>query len=951
MSRKTRKLMWSVPLIAAVAVIGALAAFGALGLGNVFANELPDNPQNLKVTAASGNAGRTTLVLTWEAPASGAPDMYRIDVSKENEKFTRLTEVSGTTLTHSYLVRPKGMDRAVTDGWERFYRIYGMNSHGYGAVSTAESAITNDLSVPGEVTGVKGSSSDPEIVNLSWTAPDDGGSDIWGYCILALGPAHVEDPTGSVVTDTNCLDRFRSEGAGKGNASIDAADGQVIRILPATSYDHKGLRAEQEWTYKVYAFNRYGNSKTTTAELTIETDEADDPTAPGDLFALQGPAAQVNLYWTAPDDGGQNITSYRVEVSNKNNYWPSASFTTVTALSGEGAKESSVALAQDPGDPAEDDEDDALVAVFTLAANADDPTNTQTATDAHQFQYTPSNAVAGTLYYQVKTITGAGASEKMSAFEDTEIKIVDDRPTTGEAPNVIDDPSVEFTPPIPAPGVDADADGMNDSDMENDDNESLNDEDDTEPGVIKLTVTQPIDPDPTETGPLDGANSYRVDVSDDGGATWTTVHTATKPINEVEYEHKGLKPEEALHFRLFAKKGSDYGLASVPVMDYAGNTDMPTKVRTLEATTLNAGSIKLSWVAPEDDGGADVEQYCIIVNELDEKDAVDGTEVMREDIIAVNAEDATDDVTNCSRLGEPENMPISVSGNKVFQVDADTTMATFSSLEQETRWQFRVYALNDASDRDPQNDGSEGTRETTGVAPEDRGRHALSAKSDKVNATTDAAVVPGAPQRLTAQFALDNNVEGIGEQGVLLLWNPPANPPGAPVQTYKIERSVDGEDYSVRVSSHNAGTTHWADDDEPDEGEVWTYRLTAINDVAPGMEMAMVTIPLAEHTTHLPSSTALTAPSGVMATVGVTDPGAITVTWTPGENATGGHLVLLFNSDFTAVPHIGVPTETEEDEGMYTIPDVTTAGDYVVVVVSVKSRSEYLYDYARVNVP
>ena len=143
--------------------------------------------------------------------------------------------------------------------------------------------------------------------------------------------------------------------------------------------------------------------------------------------------------------------------------------------------------------------------------------------------------------------------------------------------------------------------------------------------------------------PLDGANSYRVDVSDDDGATWTTVWTATKPINEVEYEHKGLKPEEALHFRLFAKKGSDYGLASVPVMDYAGNTDMPSKLRTLEATTLNAGSIKLSWVAPEDDGGADVEQYCIIVNELDEDDAVEGTAVTRDDdIIAVNAEGATD---------------------------------------------------------------------------------------------------------------------------------------------------------------------------------------------------------------------------------------------------------------------------------------------------------------------
>ena len=40
MSRKTRKLIWSAPLVAVLAVVGALAAFGALGLGGVFADEL-----------------------------------------------------------------------------------------------------------------------------------------------------------------------------------------------------------------------------------------------------------------------------------------------------------------------------------------------------------------------------------------------------------------------------------------------------------------------------------------------------------------------------------------------------------------------------------------------------------------------------------------------------------------------------------------------------------------------------------------------------------------------------------------------------------------------------------------------------------------------------------------------------------------------------------------------
>ena len=284
------------------------------------------------VTAASGNAGRTTLVLTWEAPASGALDMYRIDVSEDNEKFTRLTEVSGTTLTHSHLVRPKGMDRKPTDGWERFYRVYAMNSHGYGSVSTAESAFTKALAVPGEVTQVKGSSNDPEIVNLSWTAPDDGGSDIWGYCILAIGPEDIEANPRCRGSYRHQLSRQvplgRRRQRKRWHRGRDTGD--VIRILPATSYPHKSLRAEKEWTYKVYAFNRYGNSKTTTAELTITTDmRRTTPPSRATFGRCRAWITQVNLYWTAPDDGGQDITSYRVEVSNKKTHWPSSTFSAV----------------------------------------------------------------------------------------------------------------------------------------------------------------------------------------------------------------------------------------------------------------------------------------------------------------------------------------------------------------------------------------------------------------------------------------------------------------------------------------------------------------------------------------------------------------------------------------------------------------------------------------------
>ena len=49
MSRKTRKLIWSAPLVAVLAVIGALAIFAAMAPGSLFATELTDAPLNLVV--------------------------------------------------------------------------------------------------------------------------------------------------------------------------------------------------------------------------------------------------------------------------------------------------------------------------------------------------------------------------------------------------------------------------------------------------------------------------------------------------------------------------------------------------------------------------------------------------------------------------------------------------------------------------------------------------------------------------------------------------------------------------------------------------------------------------------------------------------------------------------------------------------------------------------------
>ena len=69
MSRKTRKLIWSAPLVAVLAVAGALAMFVALAPSGAQAQEVmvPGAVTDLEATANS----RSSIELTWEAPTGG----------------------------------------------------------------------------------------------------------------------------------------------------------------------------------------------------------------------------------------------------------------------------------------------------------------------------------------------------------------------------------------------------------------------------------------------------------------------------------------------------------------------------------------------------------------------------------------------------------------------------------------------------------------------------------------------------------------------------------------------------------------------------------------------------------------------------------------------------------------------------------------------------------------
>ena len=76
-------------------------------------------------------------------------------------------------------------------------------------------------------------------------------------------------------------------------------------------------------------------------------------------------------------------------------------------------------------------------------------------------------------------------------------------------------------------------------------------------------------------------------------------------------------------------------------------------------------------------------------------------------------------------------------------------------------------------------------------------QHGISAVSNDDSGTTANSWVPARPARLTADVGTESSTPAIAdtetELTITLDWNEPVDPPGAPVTSYVVEYSIDGE--------------------------------------------------------------------------------------------------------------------------------------------------------------
>ena len=287
MSRKTRKLIWSAPLVAVLAVVGALAIFMTLAPNQAAAQQqevAPGMPLNLMATELD----QTTIKLTWEKPlpsAGGLLDGYRIDYSADNKVwYTRTADVAASATEYVDNDNLKASQM-------RYYRILAFNtggsSHAHDPVSaTTKPSMKPDaptalLIAPG-VSETDAMHKDNEWLVLTWRAPvNPPGAPVTEYRVQV-------SKDGSSFTDLE--------------SKLSAKDAMCPGTDVDCTYTHKGLFEGTTRTYQVYAKNSVDESAAST-KSSGKTNAGNIPGAAKDLRVSVTPAGGMALYWDRPDPG------------------------------------------------------------------------------------------------------------------------------------------------------------------------------------------------------------------------------------------------------------------------------------------------------------------------------------------------------------------------------------------------------------------------------------------------------------------------------------------------------------------------------------------------------------------------------------------------------------------------------------------------------------------------
>ncbi len=672
--------------------------------------------------------GPSTIDLSWTAPDDGGSPItkYVIVVAKTGDTKPLITIDNIDSTTRSYTVT------GLTASTSYNISIRAENDIGRGDDGLFLPIVltTKDATRPGSLPLRTAKVTGPSTIDLSWTAPDDGGSPITKYVIVVVKAG-----------DTKPL------------ITIDNIDSTT------RSYTVTGLTASTSYNISIRAENDIGRGDDGLFVPTVITTAAlTAPAAPTGLTATAMGPTKIKLTWTAPsDNGGAAITGYRIESrlrsetsfstlvtdtkttktdTTHTGLAPSTQrFYRVRAINSEGAgaaSSSATAITAAPTRPS---------APRNLTATASGRT-----TIILRWMAPADDGGSPITYYRVGVSTDQGSSWNtladvrgattyshtgLSAGTRRDYRVVAANSSGrgfSDRSNVANATTAAATAPGAPSSVTATADGQT---------------------VINLRWTLPAD---------NGGRAimgYRVQWSSNGNPPWTDVipaHTGTGRT----YRHTGLSAGTTRHYRVFARNsvGESTSASAVATATTAALTT-PAAPTGLRAEAEGPETISLFWNAPTNTGGEAITGYQIEVSPTG----------------AVNT--WTDLVANTG---------------------STTTGYVHRGLDAGTTRHYRVYAINS------------------------QGAGAVSNVDD---ATTLPATVPAAPTELTAAHD--------GQTTINLSWEAPTNRGGVPITGYQIEVSPNGTDTWTNVTPAHTGTGRTYSHTGLTAGTTRHYRVYARN--------------------------------------------------------------------------------------------------------------------------
>lgn len=221
--------------------------------------------------------GQNAINVMWDPPSDdgGADiDQYEVHVSTDGTdgSYSRLGSAAAAARSYTH--------SGLQPGDERYYRLRAHNSAGWGEFSEPVSTFT--LTAVPAAPSLTARANGTSEIKLSWTKPDDRGSDILWYDLQ-----HSDDGSEWLKLDSGI-----------------AAD--------KSEYVHTGLSGGTTKHYRVRAGNGNGDGEWS-ASRSARTD-AGGPDAPVLTLTVIGDK-QIDLSWTVPADNGSSIGGYKVERS------------------------------------------------------------------------------------------------------------------------------------------------------------------------------------------------------------------------------------------------------------------------------------------------------------------------------------------------------------------------------------------------------------------------------------------------------------------------------------------------------------------------------------------------------------------------------------------------------------------------------------------------------------